>query len=162
MLEELNLPFYGANVKTSGGRMLIQDVVRRKFVALTPEEWVRQHFVHYLMDEKGYPQERLANEVALTLNGMTRRCDTVVYGVGAEGRLQPRMIIEYKRAGVEITQRVFDQICRYNMVLQVDYLVVSNGLRHFCCKMNESRTGYVFLEDIPEWKDVKSGDERQK
>ena len=146
LMQQLNLPPFQANVKKQDGSIKIFDVLRRKFVTLTPEEWVRQHFVHYLIEHKGYSQTLMANEVALTLNGMTRRCDTVLY---AQKGLRPRMIIEYKRPDVEITQRTFDQICRYNMVLQVQYLIVSNGLRHYCCRLDYEKNGYVFLEDIP-------------
>ena len=145
-MQQLNLPTYPANIKKDKETIKIFDMLRRKFVVLTPEEWVRQNFVHYLTEHKGYNAALMANEVALTLNGMTRRCDTVLY---AQEGLTPRMIIEYKRPNVEITQRVFDQICRYNMVLQVKYLVVSNGIHHYCCKIDYKNNGYAFLEDIP-------------
>jgi len=125
----------------------IFDSQRRKFVALTPEEWVRQNFVHFLLEHRGFSPAYLANEVEINLNGMSRRCDSVLYGTD----MMPRMIIEYKRPDVEITQKVFNQICRYNMVLQVEYLVVSNGLNHYCCRLNEEKNGYIFLEDIPEY-----------
>ena len=114
---ELNLPPFDRKVTQREGKTFIFDIIRRQYVALTPEEWVRQHFVHFLTDEKGYPQSLMANEVQLKLNGMSRRCDTVVY----DRTLKPRVIIEYKAPTVNITQQVFDQICRYNMVLQVDY-----------------------------------------
>jgi len=146
-MEQLNLPNYVANIKKFGNSVKIFDSQRRKFVALTPEEWVRQNFVHFLMEHKGYSPALLANEVEVTLNGMSRRCDSVLYGTDAK----PRMIIEYKRPTVEITQKVFDQICRYNMVLKVEYLVISNGLKHYCCKMDYNENRYVFLEDIPEY-----------
>lgn len=142
----LNLPPFEANIKKMDGMVKILDVLRRRFVALTPEEWVRQHFVHFLIGHKGYSPTLMANEVAVTLNGMSRRCDTVVYR--QEG-LKPLMIVEYKRPDVEITQKVFDQICRYNMVLEVEYLVVSNGLKHYCCRIDLPGGTYTFLEDIP-------------
>lgn len=147
---QLNLPAYNANIKRMDGMLRIFDSQRRKFVALTPEEWVRQNFVHFLLEHKHYSAALLANEVSLTLNGMTRRCDSVLYGTD----MKPRMIIEYKRPDVEITQRVFNQICRYNMVLQVEYLIVSNGLQHYCCKIDYERKGYTFLEDIPDYKEI--------
>lgn len=146
-MQPLNLPPYEANIKRISGAVKILDILRHKFVALTPEEWVRQHFTHYLIAHKGYPPELMANEVAVSLNGMSRRCDTVVYS--REG-LKPLMIIEYKRPDVEITQKVFNQICRYNMVLEVEYLVVSNGLKHYCCQVDIKKGGYTFLEDIPD------------
>ena len=150
-MQPLNLPPFEANIKKMDGMVKIQDVLRRKFVALTPEEWVRQHFVHFLIEQKDYSPTLMANEVAVTLNGMSRRCDTVVYR--QEG-LKPLMIIEYKRPDVDITQKVFNQICRYNMVLEVEYLVVSNGLKHYCCKVDLQNGSYTFLQDIPPYSDL--------
>ena len=153
-MQPLNLPPFEANIKKMDGMVKIQDVLRQKFVALTPEEWVRQHFVHFLMEQKGYSPTLMANEVAVTLNGMSRRCDTVVYR--QEG-LKPLMIVEYKRPDVEITQRVFEQICRYNMVLEVEWLIVSNGMKHYCCHVDIKKGGYAFLEDIPTYEELKKG-----
>ena len=144
-MPELNLPSFDKKVIQKDGKPFIFDIIRRQYVALTPEEWVRQHFVHYLISEKGYPQSLMANEVQLKLNGMSRRCDTVAY----DRTLRPRVIVEYKAPTVNITQQVFDQICRYNMVLQVDYLIVSNGLVHYCCKVDNNTHTYTFLKDIP-------------
>lgn len=146
----LNLPPYEVKTRNEEGCTKIFDVLRQRFVALTPEEWVRQHFVNFLLTEHAYSPTLLANEVSLTLNGMSRRCDTVVY----DRQLRPRMIIEYKRPTVNITQRVFDQICRYNMVMQVDFLIVSNGLQHYCCRMDYEHQTYDFLPDIPAFSDV--------
>lgn len=143
----LNLPTFAAKVKEKDGKHIIFDPVRRKFVALTPEEWVRQHFVNYLITNKGYPKELLANEVPLKLNGTSKRCDTVAYN----RFLTPLMIVEYKAPHIEITSSVFDQIVRYNMVLHVRYLAVSNGISHFCCKINYENLTYSFLEGIPEY-----------
>lgn len=143
----LNLPTFTAKVKEKDGKPAIFDPVRRKYVALTPEEWVRQHFVNYLMTDKGYPMELLANEVPLKLNGTSKRCDTVAYN----RFLAPLMIVEYKAPSIEITRAVFDQIARYNMVLHVRYLTVSNGISHFCCKINYENLTYSFLEGIPEY-----------
>ena len=108
-MQPLNLPPFEANIKKMNGMVKILDILRHKFVALTPEEWVRQHFVHFLMEQKAYPATLMANEVAVTLNGMSRRCDTVVYR--QEG-LKPLMIVEYKRPDVAITREVFEQIWR--------------------------------------------------
>lgn len=146
-MEQLNLPNYAANIKKIGSAVKIFDSQRRKFVALTPEEWVRQNFIHFLLEHKGYSAALLANEVEITLNGMSRRCDSVLYGTD----MKPRMIIEYKRPDVAITQKVFNQISRYNMVLQVEYLIITNGLTHYCCKLDYEKKGYTFLEDIPEY-----------
>jgi len=143
----LNLPPYATKVAVRDGKNTIWDIIRRKYVALTPEEWVRQHFVHFLVEHKGYPASLLANEVALTLNGTSRRCDTVLY----DRTLSPRMIIEYKAPHIPITQKVFDQICRYNLVFRVDYLIVSNGLSHYCCRMDYAHQSYQFLQDVPSY-----------
>lgn len=147
---ELNLPPYEKKITKKGDKPFILDVIRRQYVALTPEEWVRQNFVHFLIEYKGYPQSLMANEVQLKLNGMSRRCDTVVY----DRTLRPRVIVEYKAPSVSITQKVFEQICRYNMVLQVDYLIVSNGLAHYCCRIDYPTRSYTFLQEIPEYQSL--------
>lgn len=143
----LNLPTFTVKVTEKDGKRMIFDLTRQKYVALTPEEWVRQHFVNYLVSDKSYPKELLANEVTLKLNGTTKRCDTVVYN----RFLEPLMIVEYKAPTIDITRAVFDQIARYNMVLRVGYLVVSNGFRHFCCKIEYDTQTYAFLEEIPSY-----------
>lgn len=147
---ELNLPSFDINVKKIGGKISILDPLRRKFVALTPEEWVRQHFVNFLLREKGYPAALIANEVQIDLNKLKKRCDSVVYNRD----LSPLMIIEYKAPDVDITQQVFDQIVRYNIVLKVKYLIVSNGLNHYCCIMNYDKQSFNYLSDIPNYTDL--------
>ncbi len=147
MNETLNLPPYALRLRENDGRKVIFDVLRRKYVTLTPEEWVRQHFVHFLINHKHYPQGLLANEVELKVGEKRLRCDTLLYNK----QLQPQMIIEYKAPDVAITQRVFNQITVYNMLLHVDYLVVSNGLQHYCCRMDYERNSYEFLRDIPDY-----------
>ncbi len=144
---DLNLPHFDKKITTKDGKLFILDIIRRQHVALTPEEWVRQHFVHFLINYKGYPLSLMANEVQLKFNGMSRRCDTLVY----DRSLTPRVIVEYKAPSVNITQKVFDQICRYNMVLHVDYLIVTNGITHYCCQIDYSTHSYRFLHDIPEY-----------
>lgn len=143
----LNLPEFQVKIAVTDGKKMVFDPLRRKYVALTPEEWVRQHFVHFLIQHKGYPSGLLANEVQLTLNGTRKRCDTVLY----DRTRTPRMIIEYKAPTVPITRQVFDQITRYNIVLKVDYLIVSNGLEHYCCKVDYERFCCNFLKEIPDY-----------
>lgn len=143
----LNLPSFHPKITINGGKRSIFDPLRRKYIILTPEEWVRQHFTSFLIKHKGYPKGLLANEIELTLNGMKRRCDTVLYSK----ELIPRMILEYKAPHIEITQAVFDQISRYNMVLKVEYLVVSNGMKHYCCRIDYETKSYEFLPDIPNY-----------
>ena len=125
----------------------IFDCLRRKFVVLTPEEKVRQAFVRFLVNQCNFPPSLMANEVGIRQNGRERRCDTIVYG--RDGK--PVMIVEYKAPDVEITQQVFDQISRYNIVLKVEYLVVSNGLRHYCCRVDYEQGTYQFLPHIPDY-----------
>ena len=144
----LNLPSYEAKITSENGKRRIFDILRRAYVALTPEEWVRQHFINYLVNEKGYPQSLMANETQIELNGMRLRCDTVVY----DKNITPKVIIEYKAPTVAITQNVFAQIARYNLVLKVDYLIVSNGIKHYCCKMDYAANSFAFLQEIPEYK----------
>lgn len=147
---ELNLPSYQIKLAGSKEKPTIFDILRRKYVALTPEEWVRQHFVHFLVEHKGYPATLLANEVKLQVGDKQLRADTVLYDTS----LQPRMIIEYKAPNIAITQQVFNQITVYNMLLHVYYLVVSNGMEHFCCRMDYEHNTYTFLENIPTYESI--------
>ena len=143
----LNLLRYEIKLRENEGKQQILDPLRKSFVALTPEEWVRQHFVNFLLNHKAYPAALMSNEVAITLNGMKRRCDTVIY----DKALRPRAIIEYKAPTVKITKEVFAQISRYNLTLRVDYLIISNGLQHYCCKMNYEKQSFTFLQEIPSY-----------
>ena len=149
-MQELNLPKYEISVKRNGERLTIFDFLRRRHVALTPEEWVRQHFVHFLVEHKGYPKGLLANEVELSVGEKNLRCDSILY----DPSLKPRMIVEYKAPSVAVTQKVFQQIATYNLLLHVDYLVVSNGLTHYCVKMDYDNQKYLFLDDIPDYKNL--------
>ncbi|MBR1400304.1 MAG: type I restriction enzyme HsdR N-terminal domain-containing protein [Prevotella sp.] len=146
----LNLPEYEIRISKKNGKNVIFDQLRRKYVALTPEEWVRQHFIHYLIEQKGYPQGLLANEIQLQIGDKHLRCDTLLYNKV----LQPRMIIEYKAPSVALSQKVFDQITVYNFLLKVDYLIVSNGIQHICCRMDYANQRYSFLKDIPDYVDL--------
>lgn len=143
----LNLPPYPIKITEKGAKRYIFDFLRRKYVALTPEEWVRQHFVHFLVEHKGYPKGLLANEVELKAGEKRLRCDTLLYTAD----MHPRMIIEYKAPTIQIQQKTFDQISAYNLLLKVDYLIVSNGLQHHCCKMDYDTQSYTFLEGIPDY-----------
>lgn len=147
---DLNLPPFDINVKKTNGKLVVFDKLRRKFVALTPEEWVRQHFINYLITEKEYSPSLIANEIQINLNNQKRRCDSVIYN----RELSPIMIVEYKSPDVDITQDVFDQIVRYNIVLRVKYLIVSNGLRHYCCKMDYEMQSFDYLPDIPSFRNL--------
>lgn len=147
----LNLPPAELRLEQTESGVTVFDPLRRRHVRLTPEEWVRQHFTAYLIHEKGYPAGLLGNEVSLTINGMTRRCDSVLYGLDR----QPRMIIEYKAPTVALTQKVFDQVWRYNTVMRVEWLIVSNGLQHIVCHLNKEKGTYAFLEEVPAYESLK-------
>ena len=147
---QLNLPTYDLRLRRTGNRDMIFDVLRRKYVALTPEEWVRQHFVHYLIEHKGYPTALLANEIELRIGGKHLRADTLLYNK----ELRPHMLIEYKSPTIALTQKVFDQISAYNLLLHADYLIVSNGMQHICCRMDYEQNTYHFLEEIPDYSEL--------
>ena len=146
----LNLPPYPIKIQEKGEKRQIFDFLRRKWVALTPEEWVRQHFTHYLVEQKGYPKALFANEVELRIGEKRLRCDTLLYNK----ELRPRMIVEYKAPTIQLQQKTFDQISAYNLLLKVDYLIVSNGLQHYCCKMDYDHQRYQFLESIPDYQNI--------
>ena len=147
---QLNLPPYQIRVKETGGRKQVFDILRRKYVALTPEEWVRQHFIHYLIEHKNYPASLLANEVPLQIGEKRMRADSVLY----DNQLYPRIIIEYKAPNITLTQKVFVQITVYNLLLRVDYLIVSNGMTTYICKMDYEKQTYKFLETIPNYENI--------
>ena len=146
----INLPH--SNIKIGGTREkpTVQDILRHRYVTLTPEEWVRQNFVHYLISELHYPSGLLANEVSLPVGTKRLRADSVLY----DRNMHPRMIIEYKAPSVKITPKVLEQVATYNLLLHVDYLVMSNGLTHYCCKMDYKSKKYVFLSGIPAYENL--------
>lgn len=149
-MNRLNLPQYKINVSNRNGRTVIFDDLRRKFVSLTPEEWVRQHFIHFLIEHKGYPKELLANEVEIMCGQKRLRCDSVLY----DKSMQPQMIIEYKAPEIALTQKTLNQISAYNMLMKVDYLIISNGMQHFCCKTDYENRKFVLLKDIPSYDEI--------
>lgn len=144
-MQSLNFPDYIFRFKSNENKPLIFDEVRKKFVALTPEEWVRQHTVQFLLTEKNYPISHINIEKQIKLHDMTKRYDIVVYN--SDGSIH--LIVECKAPNIPIDQNVFDQIARYNFVLKADYLMVTNGLEHYYCKMDLKNAKYVFLEKIP-------------
>lgn len=146
----INLPPFDIKLQGDAAHPRIFDILRRRYVALTPEEWVRQHFVHYLVDHLGYPSTLLANEVNLQIGQKHLRADSVLY----DRQLRPRLIVEYKAPSVAITQKVFDQITAYNLLLHVDYLIVSNGLNHYCLKLDKTAKKYLFIDHIPRYEEI--------
>jgi hypothetical protein len=144
----LNFPKYSFRFKNSENKVAVFDVLRKKFVVLTPEEWVRQHVVQFLLKEKNIPQSLLNVEKQLKVHGLVKRYDAIVYN--PDGSIH--LIVECKAASVPITQETFDQIARYNLALKATFLMVTNGLEHYFCQMDYEQEKYHFLKDIPDWK----------
>lgn len=141
----LNLPVYQFKTKQEGERTYIFDTIRKKYIVLTPEEWVRQNFLQYLINDRQFPASLIAIEAGLKYNQLKKRLDVLVYDTKGE----PHLIVECKAPEVKITQDVFDQVARYNFVFKAKYLVVTNGLQHFCCEMNYSDNSFRYIEQIP-------------
>lgn len=145
-MQPLNLPSYPFKIKQREDQSTeIWDPLRNKYIILTPEEWVRQHFVQFLIKEHGLPAGRIAVEHGIKVNHLTRRCDIVYF----DSARRPTLIVECKRPHIKISQQTFDQIARYNLTLQVPYLAVTNGLQHVYCQLNYDLKRYVFLENLP-------------
>lgn len=145
-MPQLNLPFAALKTKSVKGTIQVFGQVRKKYFVLTPEEWVRQHFIYYLNKEKGYPLGLMGVEKMIKYNRLQTRADIVLYN--ANGK--PTMIVECKAPNVKITQDAFHQIAKYNFQLRVKYLVVTNGIQHFCCQMDYEKNEITFLEEIPD------------
>lgn len=143
----LNLPAYAATIQQDGTKLLIFDELRKKQLVLTPEEWVRQHWIHHLIHGKRYPRSLIKIEGALTLNNMPRRSDLVIY----DTRGNKILLAEFKAPTVKITQAAFEQIARYNMVHRVPLLLVSNGLHHYYCRIHFDEERFEFLTDLPDY-----------
>ena len=146
-MQELNFPQFSFRFKNNENKVSIFDVIRKKFIILQPEEWVRQHCVHYLIEEKKYPKSLINVEKELTINGLKKRYDIVVFK--PNGSIF--MIVECKAPKIAIKQNTFDQIAQYNLTLNADYLMVTNGLNHYYCVMDFEAEKYQFLEDIPNY-----------
>lgn len=142
---QLNLPEYNFRIKKQDEKLLIFDNQRKRYVSLTPEEWVRQHFIRFIIEEKGYPAASIAVEKQLNINGMKKRCDAILY----DSYAKPVLIIEFKAPNVTISQATFDQVAVYNAKLKVEFFIISNGMEHFCCRVNEKTSRYEFFPEIP-------------
>jgi type I site-specific restriction endonuclease len=146
-LPKLNFPPYNFRLRENDSRPEIYDEVRKKWVTLSPEEWVRQHAMRWLVEEKKYPAALLAVEKSIVVNGLTKRCDIVAFN--RDGN--PLLVIECKAHDVEISQTVFDQAARYNLTLNVDLFLLTNGMNHFCCRADHENKSYLFLKELPEY-----------
>ena len=145
-MQKLNFPNFDFKITIKNQKKYIWDVVRKKYVMLTPEEWVRQHSIQYLIQIKNYNPNWIAVEKQITVKQLSKRADIVVY----DYLLKPFIIVECKAPEVVINQKSFDQIARYNLTLEAHYLIVTNGLQHFYCCLNSEKKTYEFLEDLPE------------
>jgi len=146
-VQQLNFPRYNFRFKSNENKTLIFDIVRKKFIVLSPEEWVRQHVIHLLISEKKYPLSHINVEKQLKLNDTIKRYDIVVFN--SNGSI--KIIVECKAPKIKIDQQVFDQIARYNFVVQASYLVVTNGIDHYTCQMDYEKESYIFLKELPEY-----------
>ncbi len=146
-MTELNFPQFSFRLKNSENKVSIFDCIRKKFVILQPEEWVRQHCVHYLINEKKYPISHVNVEKELKINGLKKRYDIVVFN--SDGSIH--LIVECKAPRIKINQSTFDQIAQYNLALEATFLMVTNGLNHYYCQMDFKAEKYLFLQNIPDY-----------
>jgi hypothetical protein len=146
-LQPLNLPPFPFKISDSNGELTLFDEIRKKHIIITPEEWVRQHFVQYLINQKKYPKSLIKLEGGLKLNGMPKRTDIVVFNSSGEKIL----MVECKAPSVNINQKVFDQVARYNITHKIGLLAVTNGLEHYYCTINFDKQNYQFIEELPDY-----------
>lgn len=144
-MQKLNLPQFELKMRQKEGKKQIFDPLRKKYVALTPEEWVRQNLIAFFVQYQQYPSGLIAVEMPVNVNGLNQRADVVVYN--RKGK--PVMIVECKAPGINITKSVFDQAARYNIRLKVEYMMVSNGLQHYCAQLNDDKGGYMMMQSVP-------------
>jgi hypothetical protein len=149
-MQQLNLPQYPVKLKEEKGTKYIFDPIRKKYLVLLPEEWVRQNFIQYLINEKSFPSTLIAIEKGLKLNELQKRADIVIY----DNKGQPIVLIECKAPKVKINQEVFEQVARYNIVFKVPYLVVTNGIEHYCAKVDLKENSFEFLQELPVYRDL--------
>jgi hypothetical protein len=143
----LNLPSFGLKIKEENGIYYIFDQIRKKYLVLTPEEWVRQHLIHFLIEVKKYPRSLMKLEGGLKLNSLQKRSDILLFNKNGKKII----LVECKAPAVKITQDTFDQIARYNFVHKVEWLLVSNGIEHFCCRIDYDKKTYSFVEELPDY-----------
>ena len=147
-MQKLNFPTYNFRFKNSENKVAIFDEIRKKFIILSPEEWVRQHVVHYFILEKNYPKSLINVEKLLKINGLTKRYDVVVFN--PDGSIF--ILVECKAPEIKIAQNTFDQIARYNLTMKAEFLMVTNGQNHYFCQMDFENKKYLFLSELPQYK----------
>ena len=148
-MQELNLPQYPIKLKEEGGINYIFDAIRKKYLVLQPEEWVRQNFIQFLINDKGYKASLIEIEKGLKINELQKRADILIHKDA-----QPIVLIECKAPTIKINQEVFEQVARYNQVFKVPYLMVTNGLKHYCAKIDFEQNSFEFLENIPDYSEI--------
>ncbi|MGI8893387.1 MAG: type I restriction enzyme HsdR N-terminal domain-containing protein [Bacteroidia bacterium] len=144
-MDNLNFPSYNYRVRNHGQSKQIFDSIRKKYVALTPEEWVRQHMISFLINEKNYPSALIAVEMPLMLNKLRKRADIVAYNRNGT----PLVLVECKAPAVQVSQTSFDQAARYCLATGIKLIIITNGLSHYCAEIDNEKQAYHFLEDIP-------------
>jgi hypothetical protein len=152
-MEALNLPRHDLSISTEGQYTYIFDIIRKKRLVLTPEEWVRQNFVHYLIEDLHYPPSLMMTENGLKLFNTQKRSDIVVYDRNGA----PLVVVECKAADVKITQETFNQVARYNITWKAPFVMVTNGLNHYCARYDAATCKYTFLKEIPQYGDIIGG-----
>ncbi len=152
-MQKLNLPEFDFNIRQKSNCLEIFDPLRRKYVILSPEEWVRQNLLAYLIRHKNIPEGYIQVEGSIQVGNLKKRCDIIVYNKNH----CPVLLVECKETKTSISQKTFDQICRYNIALQVPYLLITNGIEHYCFSINIEEQGYNFLDYIPDWDEISIG-----
>ncbi|MDB4926164.1 type I restriction enzyme HsdR N-terminal domain-containing protein [Mucilaginibacter sp.] len=150
MLQPLNLPPHPFKITDENGQLSLFDEIRKKNIIITPEEWVRQHFVQYLIKQKNYPKSLIKLEGGHKLHGKQKRSDIIAFNSAGEKIL----LVECKAPSIPIDQKVFDQVARYNIVHKIVLLAVTNGLQHYYCRINFEQQGYKFIEELPDYQNI--------
>ncbi|RLD45144.1 MAG: restriction endonuclease subunit R [Bacteroidetes bacterium] len=150
-MQPLNLPEYPIKTRINeGGKTEVFDTIRKKYVVLQPEEWVRQQFIGFLIHHKNYPASLIGIEKGLKVNQLQKRFDAVAF----DKKGNPVVLIEFKAPSIKLTEKTFSQVAAYNLKMRVKYLIISNGLKHYCCKMDYENSSYQFLKDIPDYETI--------
>jgi hypothetical protein len=149
-MDKLSLPSFDFNIKESDGKTVIFDIIRKKYLVLTPEEWVRQHFVHYLINHLGYAKTLISVEHGLKYNSLQKRTDIIVYDRNAN----PLVLVECKASENRLNQKVLEQAMMYNKTLKAEYIIVTNGLEHSCLRVDSTKKDIEFLNSLPFYKDI--------
>ncbi len=146
-MQSLNFPSFKFRFKSNENKLFIFDIIRKKFVVLNPEEWVRQHVVHFLINEIEIPKALISVEKKITINNMSKRYDVVVFN----STKKIHLLVECKAPNITICQETFNQIARYNLELDAKYLMVTNGLHHYYCTINYTEKQYQFIKTLPKF-----------